>query len=108
MVYPFFHARHGASFAPVTVDLGPPRNSWFDVVSECILTDKIGVIVVKSERVRPWSNNRHVSFEDIKELRNLINARLPQPRANPGHAIIAAHRLLDRRPIFEHRHRTKF
>ena len=105
MVYPFFHGVHGGSFASIPANLGPPCNPWFDMVPERIPTDKISVIVVMSDRVRPRSHNRHISFKDIKELRDLVNARLPQPRAGPGHASIATHCLENRRPIFEYRHR---
>src|SRR6476659_294364 len=108
MEYPLFHGADGGSFSPATVDLGPTSYSRFDVVPECITTDQIGVVVIVSDSVWSWSHNRHVSFKHIEELRQLINARLPQPRPNPSDAAVTTHYLEDCRPVFLHRQRTKF
>ena len=33
---------------------------------------------------RPWSDERHVAREDVEELRQLVEARLPEDAADAG------------------------
>ena len=45
-------------------------------------------VVAERERARP--DEAHLALEDVEQLRQFIDARPPDDRADPGHALIAA------------------
>src|SRR5262249_38163274 len=45
------------------------------------------------DRVRPWTNQRHGTVEDIDQVRQLIKAGTPQDTPDTGYACIVPRRL---------------
>ena len=57
-------------------------------------------------RARP--NHGHVTLQNIKQLREFIDARPAQEFADTSYAAVAATCLSDIGPILKHRHRPEF
>src|SRR3954466_12780209 len=104
MVDAFLHALQCRRLAAITINLRPAGNARLHVMAEGIAADQLGEMIVVSRCMRARSDNRHLAFQHIEELRQLVDARLAQPRANGRDALVAAYGLLDVCTIIENGH----
>ncbi len=104
---PLGHLFKATRFAPQSINLRPTGYSGLDVIAKYIFCDQPVIFIVMRKRMRSRSNQRHITFEDVEELRQLVNTCATQQSPNPCHAIVVLPHLSDARPIFEDRHCTK-
>src|SRR6478609_10299751 len=72
-----------------------------------IVRDQPAKLDVVCKRMRPGSDERHVTTQDIDELRQLVHTGPAQPTAHARQAVIIWSGLDDRRAIFHHTHRAE-
>src|SRR5712664_459385 len=94
----------GGGCASQSIDLRPSRHPGFDVMAEGVVLQQSFKLVVVSQGMRPWSDQRHFSPQDVYKLRQFVNADGAQQPANSGYARIIARSLRNNIAIFLHRH----
>src|SRR5438046_388698 len=77
------------------------------MMAESVATDQIFIIVIMGSSMGARSNNRHVALQHVEKLRQLVDARLTQPRTDIRHSRVAANRLSNVRAIVERSHGAK-
>jgi len=68
-------------FPAETADLRPARDARPDEPADQVVAHDFGEHFIMGGHVRPRPDNAHVAQQDIEELRQFINAQLPQPDA---------------------------
>src|SRR5437667_208330 len=68
--------------AAPAVHLRPAGNAGFHLVAEHVLREAMLELIDKERPLGPRPNNGHVAFEDVPDLRKLIQIRAPQ---KPSH-----------------------
>jgi hypothetical protein len=58
--------------------------------------------------MRAWTYRGHITGQNVKQLRQFIDARPTQEFADAGYAAVAATCLSDVGPVLKHRHRPEF
>jgi DNA-binding transcriptional LysR family regulator len=84
------HEIDGRSLAAEAIHLSPPADAGFHVISKCVVCHDPLIFGVVGDRMRPRPNQRHAAAEHIEELRQLVDARSPQPATHVGDARIVA------------------
>ena len=77
---PFFHLLEGVGLASPAVDLCPACDARFDLVTQHVVTDQLAVLLVVRHGVGPWPDDRHLTGEDVDELRQFIQRGLSEKR----------------------------
>jgi len=78
------------------VDLGPAGDTRNDAVPGEVPLEDLAARPAghpHADRVGTRPDERHLTLEDVEQLRQLIEARAPEERPEPGHARIALERL---------------
>jgi hypothetical protein len=57
-------------------------------LAERIISDKLIKVIVVSDRVRPWSYQRHAAAQNVEQLRQFVDAGPSKPSADAGNPII--------------------
>jgi hypothetical protein len=60
------------NFSAKAVDLCPARDTGFEKLPDHIVVHPFGKRFSMLDHVRAWSNKAHVTYQDIKKLRELI------------------------------------
>ena len=94
--------------AAIAVDLRPTRDARLDVLADVVVVDEHRVILVVCDGMRTRADQGHLAAQDIDQLRQLVDARLPEPTPNPRHATIVCLRLLHDCAVLGDRHGAKF
>src|ERR1051326_8998978 len=76
------------AFAVRIIDLRPASDARFDQMPEMIKRDGLLIAFGALAPLRPRPNQANVAPEGIPKLRQLIEAKLPQPSAHRSHAMI--------------------
>src|SRR5215212_1446801 len=71
------------------LDLRPARESRSDQVSLLVKRDLFGQLGYEMRTLGPWANEAHFAFQDIPELRNLIDASLANDASDACRARVA-------------------
>src|SRR5215213_30103 len=71
------------------LDLRPARESRRDQVSLLVERDLFGELRHEMRALGPWANEAHLAFQDVPELRNLIDADLANDAADARRARVA-------------------
>jgi hypothetical protein len=82
------HLLHLCRLSPEAVHLRPPRYPWFDMMTECIVRYEVRVLIIMGDGMWARTDERHITLQHVKELRELINAGRPQHTSYPCDAII--------------------
>src|SRR5215217_8705753 len=70
-------------------DLGPARESRRDQMSLLVKRDLFGQLSHEMRTLGPWANEAHLAFQDMPELRNLIDASLANNASDACRARVA-------------------
>ncbi len=84
-------------FASETVDLREAGEAGLHAVSDRVIIDELLEIAPFSpcvKRVRTRPHDRHRAFENIEQLRQLVDAQSTNDPADPGHARVVSRGLL--------------
>jgi hypothetical protein len=60
--------------ASTALDLRPPGDPGFDVMTKCIFRQQLAVVVVMGDGMWAWTYERHVAAKNIEKLRQFVNA----------------------------------
>lgn len=93
--------------AAETFDLSEPRHAGPHLVAVWINADEFCELSIVHECVGPGPNERHLTFDDVDQLGQLVKAGPAQNAAGPRHAVIAGRGLPDIRTVFDAPHRTE-
>src|SRR5262245_9179557 len=77
------------------------------MVAEGVAADQFFIVIIVGRGMRARSDNRHLASQYIKELWQLVDTCLPQPRTYVRHSRIASNRLLNGRAIIKVIHGSK-
>src|SRR4051812_4649384 len=87
--------------------LCPSGYTRLDIMACRIKLDCLAILSIVRQCMRTRTNKRHVATQDVKQLRELVEAEFPQHPANTGNAVVTTTRLPNNRSIIECRHRSK-
>ena len=79
-----FHPLVNRCIASPSVYLGPSGNADLKAMASVVMRDLFEKFVNKEWALRPRPDNTHVALQDIKELRQFVQAALSQERADKG------------------------
>src|SRR5262249_33631736 len=88
------HLRPSCNPGPYVV----PARKWQDLFLEHPIV---------SSCMRPGTNDRHFSRQDVKKLWKLVNVSRPQNATHPRNARVMSYDLFEVAPILQSRHGTK-
>src|SRR3954463_15307726 len=74
------------------------------MLAKSVGCDHLLVVIIMRQCMGAWTDQRHVAKNDIDQLRNLVNAALPEPFAYTSHTSISAGGLLNKGPILKSMH----
>src|SRR5262249_4586370 len=69
--------------------------------------NKLAELTVVRNGMRPRPDERHVAFQDVEQLRQLVDAGLAEPAPERSYACVVRCRLPDIRTVLEDRHRPE-
>ena len=87
---PHLHLIDEVGFPSPPIDLRPTRDAGLDLVAQKVSVDQFAVLLVVLESMGPRSDQRHASRYHVHQLRDLVEARTAQERAQLGDPGIAA------------------
>ena len=88
--------------ATASVDLRKTRNARLYLMPQQISVDDLTQMPVassRSSRMRAWTHKRHLSFDNIEELRKFVETGTPQPSPDPCNPAVVPDCLLVRPQI---------
>lgn len=107
VLHSFAQSVFSCNFPPKSVDLSPASDPRLNPHSPGIQLVPLCELDVMSNGMRPGPDKRHLSAQDIHELRQLIDIEFPKIAADGGHAGITALSLDDDVAIVQCRHGSK-
>src|SRR3954453_20410131 len=70
-----------ARFAAKATDLRKAGDSRLNECTNVIVFHELGKLLVVLDQVRPWTDDAHIPFEHVPELRNFVDAQFSKPFA---------------------------
>ena len=71
-LYSLLHFIQGVGFTSPAIDLGQSSDTRFYLVSKHVTVDLFSVVLIMGNSVGSWPNQRHVSLQDINQLRQFV------------------------------------
>src|SRR5512147_2387277 len=91
-----------------TVNLGPSRDAGLHLMPQHVVLDQFLIELVMRHSMRPRPDDGHVAHQYIEKLRQLIQTRPAQERANGGNSRIALLRLENFIIVLAYSHGAEF
>src|ERR1700677_3065571 len=108
MLYTSLHFLDPVGFTTKAVDLRPTGNAGFDPVALDVSRHHFLIKVVVFKRMWARPDDRHISAQDVKKLRQLVQTGAPQERTDAGDPRVVARRLTDTTGLLDmYTHRAK-
>ena len=101
--HPFFHLPYLACLATASRHLRPARDAWLAEVAHHVLGYEFGIFLCVEQHVWPWTDDRHVAYQDVPELWQLIDVVVTHELTKTGLSRVVL-RGLDKVAVFVHLH----